>query len=81
MVYIDGGHSYEVVQSDLKNYAPMVKPGGYLIVDDCCHKYNLPPGYFPGIESVSKAVDEVLPNEQFKELFSVVHNRVFQRVY
>jgi hypothetical protein len=29
---------------------------------------------------VSKAVDEVLPNEHFKELFSVVHNRVFKKV-
>lgn len=80
MVYIDGGHSYEVVQQDIKNYSPMVKTGGFLVIDDCCNKYNLPAGYFKGIESVSKAVDGVLPNEHFKELFSVVHNRVFKKV-
>lgn len=79
-VYIDGGHDYETVKQDLKNYAPMVLPGGFLIVDDCANKYQLPPGYFRGIESVSKAVDEVLPNDQFKELFSIVHIRVFKRV-
>ena len=80
MVYIDGGHEYETVKADLQNYCPMVKVGGFLIIDDCCHKYKLPNGFFPGIESVSKAVDEVLPNEQFQELFSIVHNRVFKRI-
>lgn len=80
IVYIDGGHAYEVVQADIKNYAPMVKPGGYLVIDDCANKYQLPFGYFRGIESVSRAVDEVLPNKDFKEIFSVVHNRVFQRI-
>lgn len=80
MVYIDGGHSYDVVKSDLTHYPPMVKVGGYLIIDDCANRYNLPPGYFRGIDTVSKAVDEVLPNEHFKELFSVVHNRVFKRI-
>lgn len=79
MVYIDGGHEYETVAQDLRNYSPMVKPGGFLIVDDCANKYNLPPGYFKGIETVSKAVDEFLPNQEFIELFSVVHNRIFKR--
>jgi hypothetical protein len=79
IIYIDGGHEYETVKADIKNYSPMVKPGGYLVIDDCCHRYSLPYGYFRGIESVSRAVDEVLPNERFKELFSVVHNRVFKR--
>jgi len=80
IIYIDGGHEYEVAKSDIINYSPMVKEGGYLVIDDCANKYDLPYGYFRGIESVSRAVDEVLPNEQFKEIFSVVHNRVFQRV-
>lgn len=80
IVYVDGGHEYSVVKQDVPNYGAMVKPGGYLVIDDCANKYDLPYGYFRGIESVSRAVDEVLPNEQFKELFSVVHNRVFQRI-
>lgn len=79
IVYIDGGHSYEVVKSDLLHYPNMVKQGGYLVIDDCCNKYQIPNGMFPGIETVSKAVDEWYPNEQFTELFSVVHIRVFKR--
>ena len=80
IIYIDGGHEYEVAKSDIINYSPFVKVGGYLVIDDCANKYDLPYGYFRGIESVSRAVDEHLPNEEFKEIFSVVHNRIFQRV-
>ena len=80
IIYIDGGHEYEVAKADIINYSPFVKIGGYLVIDDCANKYDLPYGYFRGIESVSRAVDEHLPNEQFKEIFSVVHNRIFQRV-
>ena len=80
IIYIDGGHEYEVAKADIINYSPMVKLGGYLVIDDCANKYDLPYGYFRGIESVSRAVDEHLPNEEFKEIFSVVHNRIFQRV-
>lgn len=80
IIYIDGGHEEEVAEADVINYSPMVKLGGYLVVDDCANKYDLPYGYFRGIESVSRAVDRNLPNKQFKEIFSVVHNRIFQRV-
>jgi hypothetical protein len=80
IIYIDGGHSYEVAKADILNYCGLVKIGGYLVIDDCAHKYDLPEGYFRGIETVSKAVDELLPNEYYKELFNVMHNRVFQRI-
>jgi hypothetical protein len=80
MVYIDGGHDYETASSDIKNFSPLVRVGGYLVIDDCANKYNLPNGYFRGIETVSRAVDELLPNEKFKEMFSVVHNRIFKRI-
>jgi hypothetical protein len=79
IVYIDGGHTYDVVKQDIQNYSYMVKQGGYLVIDDCCHKYQIPHGMFAGIESVSKAVDE-WNQEGFKELFSVVHIRVFKKL-
>jgi len=79
IVYIDGGHAYETVKSDLDNWPKQLKKGGYLVIDDCCHKYQIPHGMFPGIESVSKAVDE-WNQEGFKELFSVVHIRVFKKL-
>ncbi len=80
IIYIDGGHTYDICRSDIINYSPLVKVGGYLVIDDCCHKYNLPDGYFKGHEQVSQAVDSLLPNDMFQEIFSIVHNRVFQRV-
>lgn len=80
IVYIDGGHSYEVAKSDIYIFSSHVKIGGLLVVDDCANKYNLPNGYFKGIEDVSRAVDELLPNSYYEELFNVMHNRVFRRV-
>jgi hypothetical protein len=80
IVYIDGGHDYATARHDVYRYSSMVKVGGYLVVDDCAHRYNLPNGYFRGIESVSKAVDELLPNEYYEEVFNVVHNRIFKRI-
>lgn len=41
---------------------------------------KIPHGMFSGIETVSRAVDELLPNAYYKEIASVVHIRVFQRV-
>jgi hypothetical protein len=80
VIYIDGGHSYDVARSDIWHYSSFVKVGGFLVIDDCAHKYDLPEGYFKGIEDVSRATDELLPNEYYTELFNVVHNRVFKRV-
>ena len=80
IVFIDGGHDYETVKSDLKHYTPLVKEGGYLVIDDSACKFHMPFGYFQGIAEVCKAVDEVLPNTQFEELFCVVHNRVFKKI-
>jgi hypothetical protein len=83
ILYIDGGHAYDVVRSDIEHYAPMVKPGGYLVIDDCNNRLDMPDGYFRGIESVSKAVDEVFPpftkNEDWEYIGSVVHNRILRR--
>ena len=80
-IYIDGGHSYDVVKQDVEYYPNLLKVGGYLVIDDCCHKYQIPSGMFPGIETVSKAVDEWTQKQNdFEELFSVVHIRVFKRV-
>jgi len=34
MLYIDGDHSYRGVKADFKNYAPLVSPGGIIVLDD-----------------------------------------------
>jgi hypothetical protein len=84
IVYIDGGHQYDVVKSDLAFYPNLVKPGGYLVIDDCNNRLEMPEGYFRGIESVSKAVDEVMPpvavNDKWEHILDLVHIRVLKRV-
>jgi hypothetical protein len=80
IIYIDGGHTYECARHDVFVYSSMVKVGGYLVIDDCANRYRVPDGMFRGIEPVSRAVDELLPNEFYKEVLSVVHNRVFKRI-
>ncbi len=80
IIYIDGGHTYNIARSDIYTYSSFVRVGGYLVIDDSANKYNLPEGYFRGIEDVSRAVDELLPNEYYTEIFNVVHNRIFKRI-
>jgi hypothetical protein len=84
ILYIDGGHTYDVVTADIINYTPCIKHGGYLVMDDCANKFNLPDGYFRGHEEVSNAVDEALPpfteNKNFEHYFNVVHNRVWKKL-
>lgn len=83
VLYIDGGHEERHITNDLVNYAPLVKPGGYMVIDDCCNTFQMPFGYFTGIEAVSKVVDKMLPprtaNDQWEFIVSCVHNRVYKR--
>jgi hypothetical protein len=82
ILYIDGGHTYPVAKSDIENYAPLIKPGGYLVIDDCCNDLNIPQGMFPGIAPVTIAVKDTLPNmPEFKFLFSLVHIKVYQKSF
>ena len=84
VLYIDGGHTYEVVKSDLTHYLPILKVGGTLVIDDCNNAIPMPFGYFQGIQSVSLAVDEVLPREgsteYWKHELNLVHNRVLTKL-
>jgi len=84
VLYIDGGHTYEVVKSDLTHYIPILKVGGTLVIDDCNNAIPMPWGYFQGIQSVSLAVDEVLPREgsteYWKHELNLVHNRVLTKL-
>lgn len=81
ILYIDGGHATEVVKKDIKNYTRALKVGGYLVMDDCANRFKMPSGHFRGHQSVSNAVDELLPpyanNDKFEFLFNVVHNRIW----
>ena len=84
VLYIDGGHDERHIKNDIENYAHLVKQGGYMVIDDSCNSMRMPFGYFQGIESVTRIVDQklppVTPSKEWKFLFNVVHNRVYQRL-
>lgn len=82
ILFIDGGHEERHVINDIEHYAHLVKPGGYLIFDDACNSFQMPFGYFQGIQAVTKVVDERLPitgTEEWEFIASVVHNRIYKR--
>lgn len=79
IVYVDGGHTYEVATSDLRHYPDMVKIGGLFVVDDSCNDLKMPFGFFQGIEDVTKATLE-WENSKFEFQFNVVHNRIYKRI-
>ncbi len=81
IIYIDGSHEFSDVKSDLAHYPPMVKVGGYLVIDDANCEMSMEWGYFQGIADVCKAKQEWLQdNDSFEFVFSVVHVSVFKRL-
>ncbi len=36
LIFIDGDHSYEGVAADFLNYAPLIRPGGLVVLHDVC---------------------------------------------
>lgn len=81
VMYLDGGHSFATVTSDLENYAPMVMKGGYLVMDDCACDMDEPFGFFQGIQEVQDAFDlyMVEHGDEWEFIFNVVHLRVMKR--
>lgn len=81
IIYIDGGHDYNTVTSDLEIYSPLVKVGGYMVMDDANCELNMPPGYFRGHQSVTDAkLDWLKTQTDFEFMFSVVHISIFRRI-
>lgn len=88
LMYIDGSHEYTAVRLDINNYAPMLRKGGILVMDDSAFFLNMPEfsqdkGYnrcWKGEKFVSLAVQEWLePRKDFEHLFAIGHNRVFRK--
>ena len=78
IVYVDGDHSESGAYHDLSNYSIFVKPGGYLVIDDCCCDMKMSWGYFQGIQSVQDAFDK-WDSSGFEFVCNVVHLRVMRR--
>jgi hypothetical protein len=81
IIYIDGCHDYEIVCLDIDNYSKLLCKGGFLIMDDASSYITNPYGQFIGHNDVGKAIiDKLDKNEDFKHLYAVGHNRVWQKI-
>ena len=81
IIYIDGCHDYSIVCQDIDNYSKLLCQGGFLIMDDASSYINNPYGQFLGHKDVGKAIIDKLDNNlDFKHLYAVGHNRVWQKI-
>lgn len=85
VVYIDGGHDYETVINDINTYSKMISVKGFLIMDDASNDLKIPNGLirldWKGLPDVTKAVNDTLDTDvNFKLLFAVGHNKIYQRI-
>lgn len=78
LIYIDGDHSFKGATADIKNYAPLIEPNGFLVMDDA--SYYLPGGAFwKGHETVSRAC-EIIPSLGFTNVLNIGHNRIYKKI-
>lgn len=82
ILYVDGDHSYAATLSDLRNYHPILKVGGYLLVDDACNDMKMPWGFFQGIQAVTDATLDFMAEyrDKYEFIGSVVHNRLYRKI-
>ena len=43
LLFLDGDHSYEAVRQDFEDWAPKIRPGGYLALHDAMHAVHTGP--------------------------------------
>lgn len=67
-IFIDGGHTYDVVMADWRNYWPMLKEGGLLAMHDIGYPDVNPVGY-----SVGAVWREVRNNGRWQEIIRPVN--------
>jgi hypothetical protein len=82
IIYIDGGHDYQTVCSDLELCNSILNINGFLVMDDASLLLQIAtiPGRFKGHLDVALAINFNLENNnQYKHLFACGHNRVWQK--
>src|ERR1700722_17915909 len=80
LVFIDGSKDYQVLESDLVNYAELVAAGGYLVIYRASVGLAMPPGLWPGSADVARAVSTVLdPDPRFRHLAAIGHMRIWTK--
>ena len=88
ILFVDGGHSYEVAESDLRHFKERVTVGGILVVDDAGNDLQLPDAsassggapQYRGWPDVSRAVRDVIdPDARFDHVVAYKGTRVWRR--
>ncbi len=81
IIYIDGGHDYDTVVSDIQLAKQICNNDGYIVMDDASTFLNFKINIFQGHHEVSLAVNDHLQNDNnFIEKKCVGHNRIFKKV-
>src|ERR1043166_1008243 len=81
IIYIDGGHDYDVVLSDWLACSKAVRAGGLMVMDDAALSTGFRAFRFAasrGLPGPSRVADEI-DRTSFREILQVGHNRVFQK--
>jgi hypothetical protein len=82
VIYIDGGHDYETVVSDINLCEKLLKSGGLLVMDDASSflEFTNHSGFL-GHREVGLAIQDRLDNNKnFEHLFACGHNRVWKKM-
>jgi predicted transcriptional regulator len=81
VIFIDGGHDYDTVVSDILLSKEILNPGGFIITDDSsCYKNFGELNIFKGHIEVANAVRDYLETDvNYIEILCVGHNRVFKK--
>lgn len=77
LIYIDGDHSYEGAQQDIRHYSDLINKGGYMVMDDA--SWFLEGSVFwKGHKEVSRAC-EIIEGLEFRNVLNVGHNRIYEK--
>lgn len=81
VVYVDGGHDYETVKSDIQLAKQICNKNGYIVMDDSANFIDFKDlNIFKGHYEVALATNDHLANDNdFIEKSCVGHNRIFQK--
>jgi len=78
VVYIDGGHEYDTVVSDINLAKTICKKNGYIVADDASFFKDFQ--FFLGHPEVSLAVKNFLENDSdYTEEYCIGHLRIFRK--
>lgn len=80
LIYVDGGHDYESVRSDIEVVKKCLSSGGIVVFDDSSSYKKFNKSLFLGHIDVANALKNHLENDtEFEEIMCVGHNRAFRK--